>query len=168
MSPTIRPIEARDIAGFHECFDQVAREQRFLASSEAPPLAALAAFVQHNIANGHAQYVALVAGKVVGWCDAVPYQRPPGYRHRAVLGMGVAAAHRRRGIGEGLLRAVIAHAWKAGLRRIDLDVRADNEAAIRLYEKTGFRREGTRVRALCVQGDYFDLVTMGLLHHALA
>ncbi len=50
-----------------------------------------------------------------------------------------------RGIGQALLRAIIdlAENW-LGLTRLELEVYTDNVAAIRLYEKAGLVREGTK------------------------
>lgn len=167
MPVLVRPIGMQDVAGFHECVDFVARERRFLASTEAPPLERSKDFVVHNLANHNAHYVAVADGRVVGWCDAVPITRPPACAHRATLGMGVSARFRGQGIGERLIRATVEHAWGAGLLRIDLDVRTDNEPAIRLYEKIGFRREGVRRCGLFVDGEPVDLLCMGLLHPSL-
>ena len=54
-------------------------------------------------------------------------------------GMGVATAHRRAGIGEALMRAVLAEARDRGVCRVRLEVLEPNDAARLLYEKLGFR-----------------------------
>lgn len=51
--------------------------------------------------------------------------------------IGVAPAHRRRGIGRSLLRACEA---KLNTPRLRLSVRASNDGAIRLYEQEGYER----------------------------
>ncbi len=51
---------------------------------------------------------------------------------------------RRRGIGEALLRALMAEAYRLGIERITLEVRDSNTAAQSLYEKLGFVRVGRR------------------------
>jgi ribosomal-protein-alanine N-acetyltransferase len=51
--------------------------------------------------------------------------------------IGVIPEYRRRGIGRNLLRACEA---KLKGSRLRLSVRASNEAAIRLYEREGYRR----------------------------
>jgi [ribosomal protein S18]-alanine N-acetyltransferase len=57
--------------------------------------------------------------------------------------IGVRPSRQGRGIGRVLLRDLIS---AAGGRRILLEVRTDNEAAIALYESEGFRRLGLRRR----------------------
>jgi GNAT superfamily N-acetyltransferase len=55
-----------------------------------------------------------------------------------VGGMGAAPEHRRRGIGERVLRAALGAAAEAGARTARLEVLVDNVRAIPLYEKLGF------------------------------
>jgi ribosomal-protein-alanine N-acetyltransferase len=71
-----------------------------------------------------------------------------GYAGLAVLGgeghvltIGVARAAQARGLGTALLRDLLA---AAGDRRVLLDVRADNDAAQRLYRRHGFAPIGRR------------------------
>lgn len=65
-----------------------------------------------------------------------------------LLGIGVAVGHRRAGLGGRLLEAALEAArgrrerW--GISRVDLDVAADNAAAIGLFERAGFERVTVR------------------------
>ena len=102
MTIDIVPIERRHIAGFRDVLDSVARERRFLAYTEAPPMTQVRRFVLNNLESGTAQFVAVDDGRVVGWCDVVPKPREP-MRHSGVVGMGVAASHRGQGLGRRLL-----------------------------------------------------------------
>ena len=56
-----------------------------------------------------------------------------------VLGMRTLADYRRLGLGRRVFRALAAHAIKAGARRGYLQVDADNDRAIALYESEGYR-----------------------------
>lgn len=56
-----------------------------------------------------------------------------------VAGMAVAPAWRHRGVGDRLMRLLLAEARRAGVRRIQLEVLDENVAAIRLYTRLGFR-----------------------------
>lgn len=54
---------------------------------------------------------------------------------------------RRRGLGDALVRGALARAHKRGCRRVELDADEDNVAALRVYERHGFRSgadEGAR------------------------
>jgi len=94
----------------------------------------------------HAQehtFVAVVDDRVVAHLGLHIVENP---RRRDVgeFGMAVHDDYQGRGVGSALLAAMIdlADNW-LGLRRIELEVWADNVRAIHLYEKFGFEREGT-------------------------
>jgi len=150
MNVTVRYIRESDIAGYQAALGAVVRERKFLLTLDPPSLDNVSKFVQKNIQNNHAQYVAEVAGEIVGWADVLPYDKEA-LQHAGLLGMGVVAEHRSKGIGQELLRHVIEHSWRIGLKRIELEVFASNLAAVALYEKFGFLHEGTKRN-----GRYFD------------
>lgn len=84
-------------------------------------------------------------------------------RHAGELGMSVRRQHWGSGIGGLMLDALIAWA-RAGrdIRKLNLRVRTDNARAIALYEKKGFRIEGTIRREMLLGGRYYDNHWMGL------
>jgi RimJ/RimL family protein N-acetyltransferase len=84
----------------------------------------------------------------------------PASAHVADLGLMVAASHRRRGIGRGLLEAAVQWARESGVRKLELHVLPHNKAAIALYEGFGFRREGVRKGQYRRNGRYLDAVLM--------
>lgn len=61
-----------------------------------------------------------------------------------IINVAVAPEHRKRHIGEAMISAVLDIAKKNDILSLTLEVRADNEPAIGLYEKFGFEREGIR------------------------
>jgi len=130
--------------------------------TEAPPPRAVRAFVREGLKGGAVRVVALDGGRVVGWADILA-SFGQACAHCGRLGIGVLAAYRGRGIGRRLLRACLARAREAGFTRIELDVRADNAAAIRLYKRFGFVREARKRNALRFDGVYFDAVQMSLV-----
>lgn len=54
--------------------------------------------------------------------------------------IGVDPSFQGRGIGRALLQTAIEQAQKIGAKRLVLEVRQDNAAALLLYEKFGFQR----------------------------
>ena len=58
--------------------------------------------------------------------------------------IAVARAAQGKGIGAQLLTALLAEASRRRHSRVLLEVRADNDRAIALYERFGFRRSGIR------------------------
>lgn len=61
-----------------------------------------------------------------------------------VTNLAVHPLYRGRGIGSALMGGLIWLAVCLGAVRMTLEVRVSNAAAIKLYEKLGFRREGRR------------------------
>jgi [ribosomal protein S18]-alanine N-acetyltransferase len=86
----------------------------------------------------------------------------PASKHVADLGLMVAAGHRRRGVGTALLREAVEWARGVHVRKLELHVFPHNEAAILLYERFGFRREGLRRGHYRRGGEYLDAVLMAL------
>ena len=87
---------------------------------------------------------------------------PRRMHHRATLGITVKKAYWNRGIGSMLLENLIRYAKEHGVELIDLEVRADNRAAIRLYEKFGFYQTGTLPAYFKIGDDYYDFWSMCL------
>lgn len=68
------------------------------------------------------------------------------------------------GLGTAMMREAIQLSRQKGLHRLALSVIADNQNAIKLYEKVGFQHEGLRREDyLGEDGKYHDVVEMGLL-----
>ena len=85
----------------------------------------------------------------------------------ADFGMMVDVAARGRGAGSALLAAAIDWAREHGAHKVALQVWPDNAAAIALYEKHGFKREGLLRRHYRRRsGERWDAVVMGLLLEA--
>jgi ribosomal protein S18 acetylase RimI-like enzyme len=146
----IASITEEHIEGFYRCLDAVARERKYLALVQAPPLEAVRQFAPRSIESAAIRLVALSQeenqARVVGWCDISPMERE-GFTHCGRLGMGVHADFRRRGIGTRLINGAISRAKEKGLERIELEVFASNTPAIKLYEKAGFVVEGVKKKA---------------------
>jgi ribosomal protein S18 acetylase RimI-like enzyme len=166
MPVVISPITVANAASFRSCLDTVAQEKQYLAQIEALPLEKIERFVHESVANDAVQFVALDGARVVGWADIFPAWAHA-VSHCGSLGMGVLPDYRRRGLGEALLRACITKAKVKGITRIELEARADNLSAIRLYEKLGSVHEALKRNAMRFDGVYFDSIQMSLLQAAV-
>jgi ribosomal protein S18 acetylase RimI-like enzyme len=84
-------------------------------------------------------------------------------RHKAGLfSMYVEAAHRRSGLAQRLVGAVIAGARDAGARVLHLSVTVGNAPAQLLYRRMGFVVYGVERRALLVDDVFYDEELMAL------
>nr|WP_180201865.1 GNAT family N-acetyltransferase [Pseudomonas sp. SbOxS1]NYU01110.1 GNAT family N-acetyltransferase [Pseudomonas sp. SbOxS1] len=107
--------------------------------------------------------VALHQGVVVGELGLEQFSRIR-RSHAGSFGMGVVPAWQGKGVGSKLLAAAldIADNWM-NLRRVELSVYADNEAAIGLYRKFGFETEGLFRDYAVRDGAYVDTLSMARL-----
>ena len=85
---------------------------------------------------------AVVDGKIVGTAGIEAVGRKDKIRHRAEFGIGIEKDYWGLGIGRALMEACIESARKAGYIQLELDVVADNKAAISLYQSAGFLEYG--------------------------
>lgn len=140
--------------------DAVARERKYLGSTEGFPLEASFSFAKTIIGDNLAQYFAIDNNQVVGWCDIIP-KSYEGLRHVGVLGMGILPEYRGKGLGTLLLQKTIEHARSINhLEKIELDVFESNSAAIALYQKFGFEVEGKRESGRKLDNAYDNILLM--------
>lgn len=77
-----------------------------------------------------------VAGYAVLWCLG---------EQGELANIAVASHWRGRGFGSTLLAGVLKAARARGVKEVFLEVRASNEAAIKMYERHGFERISRRI-----------------------
>ena len=105
------------------------------SDADFPPRAPDA--TRRALADGrHAHAVARRAGSVVGFVELDTHwpERP------FVAFVGVDRSLRDRGLGTGLVRYALERAFSAGARTAQLLLSPANRAALRAYEKVGFKR----------------------------
>lgn len=108
--------------------------------------------------------VAVSGEHVIGMWSVDTFPHRPRRRHAGLIGISIAEAWQSKGVGKALMQAGIdlADNW-LNLSRLELEVYADNEAALRLYESFGFEREGVLRRHAYRDGQYVDAIVMGRL-----
>jgi ribosomal protein S18 acetylase RimI-like enzyme len=161
MTVAIVPVEMRHIESLNECVAEVARERRFLSIVDGFTLDQSAAWVAADQLRGNPFLVTLDQDRVVGWCE-VRRDLLPGRAHTGLLGMGLRAPYRGRGLGRQLIEQALQAARQRGFERIELMVRSPNTCAIRLYSQVGFREEGRKRDAVRLDDGSEDEVLMAL------
>jgi RimJ/RimL family protein N-acetyltransferase len=85
-------------------------------------------------------------------------------RNRSLkIGADIHPEHRRKGYALAAYRLLLDQLKQQGWHRIWLEVLADNDAAIGLYEKLGFRREGCKIAAVKRGDRWHDSILMSLV-----
>lgn len=107
--------------------------------------------------------LAVIDDRVVGMVNLYTFSRPR-RKHAAAVGICVHEEWQGKGVGTALMRAMLdlADNW-LNLTRLELEVYADNEAAIHLYERFGFEVEGTLRQHAFRDGRYVDSKVMARL-----
>ena len=146
---SIRRAQAGDAAALVQLQKQIYEEERWFVGDGPPGESALASRLRsldptsslwlvasHEERPAHSRDLRLAA-----WLELhrLPSSR---LRHVATLTLAVAPSWRRRGLGRELLVQAYEWAQTVGVRKISLNVRAGNEAAIQLYLQQGFVLEG--------------------------
>jgi RimJ/RimL family protein N-acetyltransferase len=100
--------------------------------------------------------------KYIGYCGLMKLDN----RH-GIAEFGIMIGDRDywgQGYGREVVRLLLSYAFHhLGVRRIELTTHARNERAIRCYLACGFVEEGRPRKVLWIEGEYVDLVNMGLL-----
>lgn len=95
---------------------------------------------EEELENPRARYlIAVLDGEAAGYAGAWLI-----LDEAHVTNVAVASRHRRRGVGEALMRALIALAKEDGAGSMTLEVRPSNGAARAMYAKLGFKAAGVR------------------------
>jgi RimJ/RimL family protein N-acetyltransferase len=163
---TLREAEPRDAEAMLIFVEQTAHESENL--TRGPGEFTLSVEQERDFLAASAQaptslfLLAEVAGELAGNLNFSAGNRQR-IRHIGDMGIAVLQKYWNLGIGGRLLTYMVDWARAtATIRKIDLRVRVDNPAAIHLYEKYGFVREGRITRGFYLRGEFIDLYTMGL------
>ncbi len=78
-----------------------------------------------------------------------------------LLDIAISAQHQRHGWGRKLLEEMMVLARRKGMRRVVLEVRASNAAAIHLYRRAGFSDIGLRRAYYPAENGREDAILMG-------
>ena len=83
-------------------------------------------------------------------------------KHYGTIGISVLKEYWGRGIATTLLEKLISWSKEKGIKKINLDVFENNESAIKLYEKFGFKLEGCIEDGIFDGENYINLLVYGL------
>ncbi len=107
------------------------------------------------------ELIAIADGKVAGVAGIEAVGRKYKIRHRAEFGISILKEYWRLGLGRALAKACIQCAKEAGYTQLELNVVAENEAAISLYQSLGFVDFGRNSRVFNSRtSGYQELVYM--------
>ncbi len=152
----LRPLEDRDVT-------------QLLALAHEPEVACWWPRVDDGYLREHVGDAFAIEheGELAGYAE-VWEELDPGYRH-AGIDLFLGGAHQGRGLGGEAVTVLARHlVHDRGHHRLVIDPAAENERAIRCYERIGFRRIGVqRKYELAGDGTWRDGLLMDLLAEEL-
>lgn len=112
--------------------------------------------IQKNVINGSDFLLAATEdNKIIGYIRA-ERGRFNRISHTVYIVIGILKEYCGKGIGTALFENLDKWAKENGIVRLELTVECCNEAARRLYEKSGFKIEGIREKAMMVDEVFVD------------
>ena len=166
-APSVRPVSEwvvreatiRDFDAWRTVFAGVASEGIWIGAEQAAPTESMRPGFAARVADPNRLCIVADADGVVGSLHAdfvLPGVLEPG--------MWLAPEWRGRGLGAALVEHCLSWSSEHGVHKLMLEVWPHNVAAIALYEKFGFEREGLLRRHWRREnGELWDLLVMGLV-----
>ncbi len=163
----LRSPEEADAGGMLEFLRTTAGETHFLLRTPGEVTLTLEEerdFLRNAAEDSRRMMMAAFAGgKPVASVSFAPSSERVKVRHRAEMGIAVIRSYWNQGLGSLLIREALNRARDLGYEQMELAVYADNERAIRLYERFGFEHWGRVRNAFRLSdGTYRDDLLMGL------
>ena len=164
-SCTLRPTHPDDAAEMIAYMKQIAEETRF--TLRTPEEVTFTLEQERDILGnlledqGSVMILAEVDGQVAGNCSISGMGYRSRIRHRCSMAIALKKDYWNLGIGTAMISYLTELAKEIGFEQMELDVVADNERGIKLYEKCGFAETGKHLRALKYDdGTYADEIIM--------
>jgi RimJ/RimL family protein N-acetyltransferase len=163
---TLRAVERTDLPAIHAFRNDPEVEGRVFAAPLPHSLAELEAQFDAEAAKPVSERDAIMFaieldGTVIGRCNLFDADTVGGTIR---LGIAIAGDHQGKGLGTEAVDLLVAYAFRdLGVRRVWLDVLADNTKAIASYRKSGFVEEGRLRSHYWHDGANRDAVVMGIL-----
>ena len=133
----IRLLGAGDVAALQRFNESLSDATRTVFMPHAYDDVTVRRFIERNRNGEDRSYVLKAGADVVGYFFLWEFKHPV-----PILGIGLADAWQGQGLGEVMLRRLIADARSAGRDAIELTTVPGNARAFRLYRRVGFEHVG--------------------------
>ena len=111
--------------------------------------------------DDYVRFVIEVDGEVIGDCSLHDIDK---HNRTCEVGIAIGKPFWAKGYGQDALKTLVDYAFKHhNMHRVGLEALADDERAVGCYRKVGFVEEGTLRKRDWVNGEYRDVLLMGIL-----
>jgi len=115
--------------------------------------------------HAHSRLVARNEQRVLGWAALSPVSARRVYAGVAEVSIYIAEAARGKGIGKGLLSALIEQSEQNGIWTLQAGIFPENTASITLHKSCGFREVGRREKIGQLKGVWRDVILLERRSH---
>ena len=165
MEIKIREIEAEDYKELLDFMKKVKGETNFLLGYPDEIKLSYEDEKEHikkvKTSETSNYFVVMKNNKMIG-CIGFNGNTARKMKHYGTIGISVLKEYWGRGIATTLLEKLISWSKEKGIKKINLDVFENNERAIKLYEKFGFKLEGCIEDGIFDGENYINLLVYGL------
>lgn len=159
------PLDLEKELKYWEEWDLDSEYKRLLDDAPATPIAGSIAKEHFEDSNGSGALFMVHAkadDRVIGFIELEGFDWAA---RSGWVGIGIGdPEYRGKGYGTEAMQLVLDYAFRGlNLNRVNLNVFAYNERAIRSYEKSGFRYEGTQREVIFKEDQRWDIFDMGIL-----
>lgn len=163
----IREAKKCDARGIIEFYDIVTSETTYISYAEGEYNLSIEQQEQmikeFNDSENDTIVLAVIDSKIVGLGKISSHEKLKA-RHVGVLAIAIRQEYCNLGIGKIIMDYLIDWCKSNKVtKKISLSVRRDNSRAIKVYEKCGFEIEGILKNERHLDGEFFDIVVMGLM-----
>ncbi|WJR78602.1 GNAT family N-acetyltransferase [Bradyrhizobium sp. NP1] len=162
-APEIRPATEADLPAITAIYDHAVRKGTATFELVPPDLAEMTRRFRALADGGYPYLVALLEGSIAGYAYAGAYRPRPAYRFTVENSIYLDPAVHRRGVGQQLLKRLIAECEALGFRQM-IAVIGDsaNAGSIGVHARCGFQMIGTHPSVGLKFGRWLDTVMMQL------
>jgi ribosomal-protein-alanine N-acetyltransferase len=162
----LRPLEREDLNARYLSWLNDPEVTRYMETGTFPTTARDLEKFYDEVTGNRNQVILAVADKNSGQHIGNVKLGPIHWIHRCAT-LGIMIGDKKfwgKGAGLDATRLTVEYGFgRLNLRRIDLGVFANHEAAVRCYEKAGFKVEGRMRESLFKHGEYCDRLWMAVL-----
>jgi RimJ/RimL family protein N-acetyltransferase len=162
----LRAIEREDLPSLHELLDDDL--ELMTRRSDEPPRPVTLAELEQRFDEAiderdHTSmwFAAEVDDELIGECGLHSIDH---YRRSCQIGIALGREYWAKGLGQDAVRTLVVFAFRdLNMRKIGLEVLADDERAVGAYRKVGFVEEGRLREHSWFEGAFHDALVMGIL-----
>jgi RimJ/RimL family protein N-acetyltransferase len=156
---TLRPAKESDAADIITSVEEIVKAGEYLQKEATRTLEEEVSFIKEMKEKGNMYTVVEIGGKAVGICRIVKGELEM-KKHTGNFRTWISSEGQGLGISSEIMSYSINWGSKNGLFKIWLTVFAENEIAVKVYEKAGFVEEGRQKGQANINGSLQDELFM--------